>query len=42
MSRIIKDGAIVDDAWVVFKLGEGETPETVALPEQPALLPLAL
>ncbi len=42
MSRIIKNGAIVDDAWVVFKLGEGETPATVALPAAPAIVPLAL
>ncbi len=42
MSRIIKDDAIVDDAWSVFRLGEGESAATVALPEQPALLPLAL
>ncbi len=42
MSKIIRNGQIVDDAWTVFKLGDGEAPETVALPEPPTLLPLAV
>lgn len=42
MSRIIKNDQIVDDAWQVLRLAEGETAETVALPEAPALLPLGV
>lgn len=42
MPRIIKNARIVDDGWQVFRLAEGEQVETVALPEGPALLPLAL
>jgi len=42
MSKIIKNGQIVDDAWQVLKLSEGETPESASLTETPALLPLAV
>ena len=42
MSKIIKNDRIVDDAWQVLKLAEGETAETVVLPETPAMLPLAV
>lgn len=42
MAEIIKNGAIVSDGWHVLKLAEGETPETVALPAGPLLLPLAV
>lgn len=42
MSRIIKNGRIVDDAWQVLKLAEGETPESVALDDANALVPLAV
>ena len=42
MSKIIKNDRIVDDAWQVLKLAEGETAETVALPTTPFLLPLAV
>jgi len=42
MSKIIKNGQIVDDAWHVFKLAEGQEPASVALPEVPSLLPLAV
>jgi len=42
MSKIIKNGQIVDDAWQVFKLSEGETPESVNLPDGSTLLPLAV
>ena len=42
MSKIIKNGQIVDDAWHIFKLGEGQTPESVPLPNGPTLLPLAV
>ena len=42
MSKIIKNGQIVDDAWQVLTLAEGETAESVALPAAPALLPLSV
>ena len=42
MPKIIKNGRVVDDAWQVFKLGEGESAETVALPATPTLFPLAV
>ena len=42
MSRIIKDGQVIDDVWLVLKLAEGETPEVIALPDAPTLLPLAV
>ena len=40
MTRIIKNGRIVDDAWTILKLAEGETPESVAFPEQNVIVPL--
>ena len=42
MSRIIKNGQVIDDVWLVLKLAEGETPEVIALPDAPTLLPLAV
>ena len=42
MPTIIKNGQIVVDAWQVLKLSEGETPESVSLPNEPTLLPLAV
>jgi uncharacterized protein (DUF934 family) len=42
MSKIIKNGQIVDDAWQVLKLAEGQTPESLILPVAPTLLPLAV
>ena len=42
MSRIIKNGQIVDDAWQVLKLAEGETPESVALADGNSIVPLAV
>lgn len=42
MSKIIKKDRIVDDAWQVLKLAEGETAESVALPDGPSLLPLGV
>jgi len=42
MSKIIKNGQIVDDAWQVLKLSEGETPESVKLPNESTLLPLTV
>jgi uncharacterized protein (DUF934 family) len=42
MSRIIKNASIVNDSWLIFKLAEGESAESVPLPDEPALLPLAV
>ncbi|HRI91213.1 MAG TPA: DUF934 domain-containing protein [Accumulibacter sp.] len=42
MPRIIKNTQIVDDHWQVLTLAEGETPESVTLPAEPTLLPLAV
>jgi len=42
MSKIIKNGQIVDDAWQVLKLTEEQAPESVNLPNVPTLLPLAV
>ena len=42
MPKIIKNNRIVDDAWRVLKLAEGETPESIALPSAGTLLPLAV
>ena len=42
MSKIIKNGQIIDDAWLVLKLTEEQTPESIALPDAPTLLPLAV
>ena len=42
MSRIIKNGQVIDDVWLVLKLAEGETPEAITLPDAPTLLPLAV
>lgn len=42
MAKIIKNGQIVDDAWQLLKLSEEQTPEAIALPDAPTLLPLAV
>ena len=42
MPKIIKNGRIVDDAWHVLKLAEGETPASAALPGADALVPLSV
>ena len=42
MSRIIKNRQIVDDTWNVLKLAEGETPESVDLPNDNPIVPLAV
>ena len=40
MRKIIKDKAIVDDHWRVFKLTEGESPETASVPTGQQIVPL--
>lgn len=42
MARIIKNKAIVEDGWIVLKLAEGETAETVALPAGDVIFPLSV
>lgn len=42
MSRIIKNGQIVDDPWQILRLAAEQTAESISLPDQPALLPLAV
>lgn len=42
MRKIIKDRQIVADATVVLKLAEGDTVESVAIPQGPVLVPLAV
>ena len=42
MSKIIKNGQVIDDTWLVLKLTEGHTPEAITLPDAPTLLPLAV
>ena len=42
MPRIIRNNAIVEDDWQVLTLAEGDTPESIALPDGPVLLPLAV
>lgn len=40
MPDIIKDKAVVADDWSVLRLGEDETPDTVAVPEGRVIVPL--
>lgn len=40
--RIIKNGAVVVDAWKLVRLVEGDTPESVKLPVGPLLVPTSV
>ena len=42
MPKIIKDKAVVADDWHLLKLAEGETPESVTVPEGKQIVPLAV
>lgn len=42
MAKIIKNGAVHDDAWQVLRLAEGEMAQSVALPDGPLIVPLAV
>lgn len=42
MPKIIKNQQIVDDHWQVLKLADGESAASVALPDAPTMLPLAV
>ena len=40
MRNIIKNRAVVSDDWNVLRLGEEDTPETVAIPDGKVIVPL--
>ena len=42
MAQLIKNGAVAVDTWKVLEINEGETPESVALPEGDTLFPLTV
>lgn len=42
MRKIIKDKAIVNDDWNLFKLAEGETADNVTVPAGKQIVPLAV
>ena len=42
MAKIITLNGVADDAWTLLRLSEGETAETVALPEGDLIVPLAV
>lgn len=42
MSKLIKNGKIVQDDWKILRLTEDETPGTVRLPVGPVLVPLSV
>ena len=42
MAKIITLNGIQDDAWTLIRLAEGETAESVALPEGELIVPLAV
>ena len=42
MAQLIKNKTVAADTWTTLLLGEGETPETVALPAGPVVFPFAV
>lgn len=42
MTRIIKNRAVVEDSWNVLRLADGETADTVPLPQGPVLVPFSV
>lgn len=40
--QIIKGREVVEDTWSVLRLGEGDTPDAVAVPEGRIIVPLAV
>ncbi|SNS70889.1 Uncharacterized conserved protein, DUF934 family [Noviherbaspirillum humi] len=42
MPNIIKNRAVVADDWTVLRLAEGQTPDSVAIPEGKVIVPLAV
>lgn len=42
MAQLIKNNAVTADTWTTLELAEGETPETVALPDGDVIFPFAV
>lgn len=42
MPKLIRNGRVEDDARIIVTLAEGDTPETVALPDGALIVPLAV
>ena len=42
MAQLIKHGIAITDSWQILELGEGESPETVTLPDGDVIFPLAV
>lgn len=42
MAKIIKHSAIVEDSWQLVRLGEGESAESIALPDGDIIVPLSV
>lgn len=42
MRKIIKDRQVISDDWIIVKLHEGETPESVAVPAGKVIVPLTV
>ena len=42
MAQLIKHGIATTDSWRILELAEGESPETVALPDGDIIFPLAV
>lgn len=42
MAQLIKQGNVTVDTWKTLEIGEGETPETIALPAGDVIFPLAV
>lgn len=42
MAQLIKNGLAATDTWKILELAEGESPETVALPEGDVIFPLTV
>lgn len=42
MAQLIKNGVAARDSWQILELAEGESPETVALPDGEVIFPLAV
>lgn len=42
MAQLIKNNAVTADSWTTLELAEGETPESVALPDGDIIFPLAV
>ncbi len=42
MPKIIKNDRIIDDAWEIIRISEGQAPESISLADTPTLYPLAV